>query len=169
MKRFPRYIWLLCAVACLACGLTLLFNPDAMARSVCRIIGVIALIGGLSELADGASAYSARNRGSGAILSVIIAIVLIFMPDFVLRSISLIAGVIIAAACLHSLMSSLEARVLGRRYWFVACAVSALGTLLGVIMLFGGISATNIVVRMIGLVLASGGAGMLVSALTGRY
>lgn len=169
MKGFPRYLRLLPAIACLVCGLMLLFNPDSMARGVCRIIGIIALVSGVSELMDGSSAYSVRNRGSGAILSVIVAVVLIFMPGFVLRSISLIAGVIITAACLHSLMSSLEARVLGRHYWFVACALSALGALLGIIMLFGGISATNIVVRLIGLALAARGAGMLVSALSGRY
>lgn len=169
MRRFPRYLWLLPAIACLVCGLMLLFNPGSMARSVCRIIGIIALVSGVSELLDGSSAYSARNRGSGAILSIIVAIVLIFMPDFVLRFISLIAGIIIAAACLHSLLSSLEARALGRHYWFVSCAASALGMLLGIIMLFGGISATNIVIRLIGFSLAAGGTGMLVSALSGRY
>lgn len=169
MKRFPGYLRLVPAIACLACGLTLLFNPASMARSVCRIIGVIALVCGISELLDSSSAYSARNRGSGAILSVIVAAVLIFMPNFVLRSISLIAGIIIAAACLHSLLASLEARALGRHYWFVACILSALGALLGVIMLFGGISATNIVIRLIGLALAAGGAGTLISSLSARY
>ena len=34
MRRFPRYLWLLPAIACLVCGLMLLFNPGSMARSV---------------------------------------------------------------------------------------------------------------------------------------
>lgn len=168
MNSYNRYFRLLPAIACLVCGLMLAGNPAMLARGVCRIIGIIALVAGVSELADSTSAYSVRSRGSSAILSVIIAVVLIFMPGLVLRSISLIAGIIIGVLCLHSLMASLEARALGRHFWPYAMGLSIAGIVVGVIMMFGGISATTLVIRLIGIALVIGGARMLVGAAASR-
>ena len=164
MNNFYRYLWLVPAAASVLLGVMLFFNPGALANTVCIILGIVALIAGIAGLLDRSGAHSARSNRTKSIFFLIAAAVLLFMPGLVLRSISLAAGVLLAAASGVKLFSALDDRKLGRRGWETALAVSGVGVLAGILLLTGAISATHLIIRLIGLLLAISGGKKIYNA-----
>lgn len=165
MNNFFRYFWLLPAAACVLLGLLLLFNPGAMANTVCMLIGIVALIAGIAGLMDKSSAHSVRGDRAQAIFSLVVGAVLLFMPGLVLRSISVAAGVLLVASGGTKLFAALDDRKLGKRGWEMALGVSVAAVALGVLLLTGAISATNLIIRLLGLILAAIGGMKIYEAL----
>ena len=165
MNNFSKYLWLVPSAACALLGLLLLVNPGAMANTVCVILGIIALVAGLAGLIDKSGKHSVRSNRTQSVLCLIAAAVLIFMPGFVLRSISLVAGVLLIAACGVKLFSALDDRKLGTHGWETALVVSGVGIVVGILMFTGVISVTYLVIRLIGIALAYAGGKKLYEAL----
>ncbi|MBQ4090197.1 MAG: DUF308 domain-containing protein [Clostridia bacterium] len=164
MDKFSRYMWLVPGAMCIICGLVLLFNPGAMAAGICRIIGIVALITGIVEFLNEHNGAYRRSASARTILCIVSGAVLLFMPGLVLRSISLAAGLIIAAYAVTQILAALDARKLGRANWALALIIPVALLILGIIMINGGISVANLAIRIIGVVLAVYGLRMLASA-----
>ena len=164
MDRFSRYMWLVPGALCAICGLVLLFNPGAMATGVCRLIGIVALITGVVEFINERNSPYRRSASARTILCIAAGVVLLFMPGLVLRSISLAAGIIIAAYGVTQLMQVVDARRIGRVSIPFALITPVALLILGIVMMTGGISAANLAIRIVGVVLIVYGLRMLASA-----
>lgn len=157
-------MWLVPGALCIICGLVLAVNPESMAAGVCRLIGIVALISGVVEFINERSGAYRRSAGLRSVLSIAAGAVLLFMPGLVLRSISLVAGVIIAAYALTQLLTALEARKYGRATRPLAFATPICLLILSVIIFSGGISVTSVIIRLCGIVMIIYGLRMLASA-----
>lgn len=168
MDKLSKYLYLVPGAMCIICGLVLLFNPGAMAAGICRIIGIVALISGIVGFINERGGAYRRSASARTILCLVSGAVLLFMPGLVLRSISLAAGIIIAAYGLTQLLAALDAKKLGRANWPLALITPVILLILGIIMINGGISVANLAIRVIGVVLSVYGLRMLASAAPGR-
>lgn len=164
MDKLSRYMWLVPGAMCIICGLVLLFNPGAMAAGICRIIGIVALITGIVEFLNERNGAYRRSASARTILCIVAGAVLLLMPGLVLRSITLAAGLIIAAYAVTQILTALDARKLGRANWPLALIIPVALLILGIIMINGGISVANLAIRIIGIVLTIYGLRMLASA-----
>ena len=164
MDKFSRYMWLVPGAMCIICGLVLLFNPGAMAAGICRIIGIVALITGIVEFLNERNGAYRRSASARTILCIVAGAVLLLMPGLVLRSITLAAGLIIAAYAVTQILTALDARKLGRANWPLALIIPVALLILGIIMINSGISVANLAIRIIGIVLTIYGLRMLASA-----
>ena len=164
MEKLSRYMWLVPGALCIICGLMLLFNPGAMAVGVCRLIGITALITGIVGFINERKSTYHRSASVRTLIFIIAGAVLLFMPGLVLRSISLAAGLIIAAYALTQLIALLEAREAGAATAPISLALPIALLILGVVMITGGISIANLAIRIIGIILSVYGLKMLAAA-----
>ena len=164
MNRLSRYMWLIPGALSIICGLVLLFNPGAMAAGICRIIGIVALIAGVAEYLNRRTGPYIRSAGARTGLFIVSGALLFFAPGFVLRSISVVAGIIIAAYALTQLLTILDSRKSGSASTPFAFITPIILLILGIVMINGGISVANMAVRIVGIILAAYGVRMLASA-----
>lgn len=158
MYKVSKYVYLALAAIALICGFMLAFNPHSFADSVCRVIGIICLVGGIMKVLDSKNAHKPANQNG--IITLVVGVLLLIVPGLVLRFISIFAGIVLIAYCLPRLKSALDARKLGSHGWELSLGLSVGGIAIGVLLILGGASIATIIVRLIGIALIAIGAWM---------
>ena len=158
MYKVSKYVYLAIAAIALICGFMLALNPHSFANSVCRVIGIICLVGGIMKVIDSRNAHAPVNQNS--VITLAVGALLLIVPGLVLRFISIFAGIVLIAYCLPRLKSALDARKLNSHGWEVSLGLSIGGIALGVLLIIGGASIATIIVRILGIALIAIGAWM---------
>lgn len=164
MEKFSRYMWLVPGALYIICGLMLLFNPGAMAVGVCRLIGITGLITGIVDFMNERKSAYRRSASARTFLFIVAGAILLFAPGLVLRSVSVAAGLILAAYAITQLLALLDIRKAGGVAAPVSFIIPAILLILAIIMINGGISIANMAIRIIGIILSAYGLRMLASA-----
>jgi len=158
MYRASKYIWLAIAAIILVCGFMITFNPAAFANSVCRVIGVISLLAGIMNLMEDKNARTPFSRTG--IVTLAAGALLLIAPGLVLRFISIFAGAALIVFSIPRLRNALDAKKLNTSGWEVMLGLSVGGIAIGALLVLGGASLANIIVRIIGIALIAFGAWM---------
>lgn len=157
MFKGLKWTAVLLSAVCIICGIVLLFNPVATARAIFKIVGIVALISGIMHLVenftDGNPTTPTRPQLTRGLLDIVAALVLTFMTGTVLSIINIAVGLILVVYCVFAIQSSLDSKALQHPYWWASFTAAVVGIVLGIIMVFGGISATNVVIRLGGIAL----------------
>jgi uncharacterized membrane protein HdeD (DUF308 family) len=122
-KRNPIYLWtpLLFGLVFILIGIWILKSPVESYEKITKLIGVIILISGTTQLI-----FTLSNRKgipgwgfqlSGDLFDLAIGIILIVNPSILLRVITLFVGIWIIANSIAILMKAGQARKGGHRYW----------------------------------------------------
>ena len=164
MEKLSRYMWLVPGALCIICGLMLLFNPGAMAVGVCRLIGVTGLITGIVGFMNERKSAYRRSASARTIIFLIAGAILLFAPGLVLRSVSVAAGLILAAYAVTQLLAVLDIRKSGGTVTPVSLIIPVALLIFAIVMINGGVSIANLAIRIIGAILAVYGLRMLASA-----
>ena len=159
MSKNRRVVSTALAAVCLVCGLILMFNSGAVSRVIFRILGVISLIYGAMNLTGALSNGGKledlpRPMLARIILELVAGVILIFFTGFVLDFISFVVGGALLVICGYMLRQSLRASNVGSAGWWGTVVLAAIGVIIAIVMIFGGINVVGLVVRALGLALA---------------
>ena len=122
-KRNPIYLWtpLLFGLVFILIGIWILRSPVESYERITKLIGVIILISGTTQLI-----FTLNNRSgipgwgfqlTGDLFDLAIGIILIVNPSILLKVITLFVGVWIITYSISILMKAGKARKEGHRYW----------------------------------------------------
>lgn len=122
-KSNPIFLWtpLLFGIVFILIGIWILRSPVESYEKITKLIGVIILISGTTQLI-----FTLNNRRripgwgfqlTGDLFDLAIGIILIINPSILLKVITLFVGVWIIANSISILMKAGEARKAGSRYW----------------------------------------------------
>ena len=145
------------AIACVVCGLIITIYPGFLALTICRIIGLIALLAGVLEIRDEDGNYSINMGNIGSLLLIIIGAILVLLPSLIIRSIALVGGLAIIGLCIKMLFNALEAQENGSEHWYISLALAISGILVGLLLIIGGRFMAGLVTRVVGLALLVAG------------
>ena len=153
MLRNLKWTAILVAAACVICGLVLIFHPGTTAQAVVRVFGWIALFSGVVHLVS----YFADTRRQGeltrGLVNLLAALILLALTAKVIALLSIVIGIFVLVASGFAAQGSLESRKLGHPYWWVSFGASAVGMILGLIMIFAPLATVSAVVVLAGLAL----------------
>ena len=149
--------YILSAVFCILFGATLVVWPDVSSKIVCIGLGAVLALSGIVNLItffaqrDG-SLLSQINLLAGIILTVLGGWV-IFNPDVLIKIIPVVIGVVVAVHGVHNLLQALE--LFRNKYskWWVALLLGALTVGLGILLICNPFEAVSTVVVLIGVFL----------------
>lgn len=122
-KNNPIYLWtpLLFGIVFILIGIWILKSPVESYEKLTKLIGVIILISGTTQLI-----FTLNNRSeipgwgfqlTGDLFNLVIGIILIVNPVILLKVITLFVGIWIITNSISILMKAGEARKAGQRYW----------------------------------------------------
>lgn len=165
MLRKLKWSSVVLAAACLICGLVLMLSPGATTRAVVRVFGWIALASGVIHIVD----YFAhpdrpvlkRQELTKGLVNLVAALLLLGLTNVVLGFVSVVIGLLALIASVFAVQAALDSRALGHPFWWVSLAASLLGAIFGLVMVFGSISAVNVIATLAGLALFAYGAVQL--------
>ena len=158
MYKATRYIWLAIAAVMLICGFMITFNPAGFANSVCRVIGIISLLGGIMRLTEDRNGHTPLSMSTVTLLAS--GALLLIAPALVLRFISMFAGIALIFFCIPHLRNALDDKKLNAPGWEWMLGLSVGGIAVGALLVLGGASLANIIVRIIGIALIAIGGWM---------
>lgn len=167
MYKVSKYMYLAMAAVALICGFMLTFNPGNFANSVCRIIGVIAVLGGIMQLMEDKNARTPFSRSG--IITLVAGALLLIAPSLVLRFISIFAGIGLVIYCIPKLRYAMDSKKLGTNGWEVALGLSVGGIAIGALLILGDASIAHIIVRLLGIALIALGGWMGFTLIRGEY
>ncbi len=167
MYKASKYIWLVIAAITLICGFMITFNPAGFANSVCRMVGILSLIGGVMRFVD--ERNSRTPMGTSTVILLTSGVLLLVAPSVVLRFISIFAGIALISFSIPRLRNALDDKKLGAHGWEVMLGLSVGGVAIGALLIFGGASLANIIVRILGIALIAIGGWMAYSTLRRDY
>lgn len=161
MLRKLKWSSVILAVACVICGLVLVFHPGTTARAVLRLFGWIALFSGIIHVVD----YFAhtdrpvlrRQELTKGLVDLIAALLLLGLTHVILSFASVVIGLFALIASVFAIQSAIDSRALGHPYWWVSLAASVLGAIFGLILVFGSINAISVIVTLAGFALLAYG------------
>ncbi len=163
MYKASRYMWLVISAVALICGFMITFYPAGFANSVCRVVGIISLLGGAMRLID---EHNARTpMGMSTVILLTSGILLLIAPSLVLRFISIFAGIALVSFSVPRLRNALDDKKLGAHGWEVMLGLSVGGVAIGALLILGGASLANIIVRILGIALIAIGGWMAYTTL----
>lgn len=121
-KRFPYWaVPILFGLVFVALGVWILFAPEESYTFLTKLIGVILLVSGTSQLI-----FSLSNRDwipgwgfslLGGVIDLAIGVVLILNPTILLKIIALFVGIWLILSGVNMLVRATEARKSGSTYW----------------------------------------------------
>ena len=158
MYKASKYIWLALAAVALICGSMITFNPAGFANSVCRMVGILSLIGGVMRVID--EHNSRTPMGMSTVILLTSGALLLIAPGMILRFISIFAGIALISFSIPRLRNALDDKKLGAHGWEVMLGLSVGGVAIGALLILGGASLANIIVRILGIALIAIGGWM---------
>lgn len=145
------------ALLCVLLGLVLLFWPGLSMRIVCGAIGAVLILGGLARIIEyfivrDGSMYSQITLLFGIVFAVV-GVWIIMKPEKVLAIIPIIVGIIIVLHGLHDLKQALSLFQDKYDKWWVALLLGILTVGFGVLLVWRPFAAVDTVVMLIGIFL----------------
>lgn len=165
-----KNVYVTMTVCCILGGAVLFVWPGLGMEVLCRICGVFFLIYGLAKL----SGYFAKDLfqlafqfdfGLG-IVSMILGALLIFRTDYIVGFLAFCIGIFMLVDGALKIQTALEAKRFGieRWKWILITAIAA--GMIGTLLLFSPMKATDLIVRMVGLSICLDGVMNLVLVTT---
>lgn len=149
-----KWGYILLSVIYIILGVILIIYPAQTIDTVCRIIGVTAVICGAYMIVkfffrSAASFLPAAGLVSG-VFCLACGIILIANPGFVKSIIPFIIGIVVVVDSTSKLVTSFEIKKAAEDGWIGMLVLSVIGLIFGFIIVFNAGAAANFVVRIIG-------------------
>lgn len=157
MLRKLKWTSALVAVACIICGLVLIFNPGTTTRAVVRVFGWLALISGIVHVIEYFTKKKSQHELTRGLVYLVAALILLMLTNTIIGVLGIIIGIFVLVASAFGIQSSLESRTLGHPYWWVSFVSSLIGAILGLILIFAPLAAASAIVVLAGFALLAYG------------
>ena len=162
MKDFMQELklnFILTALFCIVCGVVLFVWPDVSARIVCMVLGAILVLMGAVYLVS----FFSSPAGSFmihlllTICFVAIGVWILLKPEFVIRLIPVIVGIIIILHGIYDLQQAVYLCRAKYSFWWLALLFAVLTVAFGGVLIWNPFEAMNIAVKFIGVFLVFDG------------
>lgn len=167
LLRKTKWIYVILSIIYITLGVVLLIYPAQTVNVICRIIGITAVVLGIYEILKYifkyGSAFSAAINLITGIFSLVCGIILISNPDFVKSFFPVIIGILVVLDSAFKLKTSFELRSKKSKTWWGIFILSAVGIVLGFVIVFNAGKVTDLIVRIVGAALIIDGIENIVS------
>ncbi|MCH4191911.1 MAG: DUF308 domain-containing protein [Butyrivibrio sp.] len=149
------------AIICIAVGLILLFLPGVTMAILCKALAVLLIVAGAAMIIsylinkDTSIGYSAMF--AVGLLIAIIGVWIFMKPEVFISLIPLIAGVIIVINGVTNFAQAISLARVSYGRWWLALVFALITIGLGIYLIFKPLSAVEIAVRIIGVILVYDG------------
>lgn len=156
----------LSALAYIILGVVLIFFPNTALNIACIVIGVIAIVYGVTKVvafAKGTSEKSTLDLAIG-IIAIVAGLVMIFASGLLLSIIWIVFGIYLIANGIFGIKRAIELKKTGDGSWMVALIFAIVVTVMGIIIVFNPFGTTEMLVRFLGIALIVSGISTLFDA-----
>ena len=164
MKDFMQELklnFILTALFCIVCGVVLFVWPDVSARIVCMVLGAILVLMGavylVSFFSSPAGSFMKHIHLLLTICFVAIGVWILLKPEFVIRLIPVIVGIIIILHGIYDLQQAVYLCRAKYSFWWLALLFAVLTVAFGGVLIWNPFEAMNIAVKFIGVFLVFDG------------
>ena len=164
MKDFMQELklnFILTALFCIVCGVVLFVWPDVSARIVCMVLGAILVLMGavylVSFFSSPAGSFMKQIHLLLTICFVAIGVWILLKPEFVIRLIPVIVGIIIILHGIYDLQQAVYLCRAKYSFWWLALLFAVLTVAFGGVLIWNPFEAMNIAVKFIGVFLVFDG------------
>ncbi len=157
MLRKLKWTAVIIAVACVICGLVLIFNPGTTARAVVRVFGWLALISGGVHIAQYMTDGKSQRELTRGLVNLLAALILLTLTGKIIALLSIALGIFVLVASWFAMGPALDSKKLGHPYWWVSFSAALFGAVLGLIMIFAPLATASAIVVLAGLALLAYG------------
>ena len=164
MKDFMQELklnFILTALFCIVCGVVLFVWPDVSARIVCMVLGAILVLMGavylVSFFSSPAGSFMNQIHLLLTICFVAIGVWILLKPEFVIRLIPVIGGIIIIRHGIYDLQQAVYLCRAKYSFWWLALLFAVLTVAFGGVLIWNPFEAMNIAVKFIGVFLVFDG------------
>lgn len=164
MKDFMQELklnFILTALFCIVCGVVLFVWPDVSARIVCMVLGAILVLMGavylVSFFSSPAGSFMKQIYLLLTICFVAIGVWILLKPEFVIRLIPVIVGIIIILHGIYDLQQAVYLCRAKYSFWWLALLFAVLTVAFGGVLIWNPFEAMNIAVKFIGVFLVFDG------------
>lgn len=149
------------AVSLVILGAVLLFWPKATLELICKMVGIILLIGGIIRILG----YFTKEMfqlafqfdlGLG-IVSIIIGLIMLFRTEDLVQVVFTFLGILILVDGTLKIQTAIEAKRFGIQKWWIILSISLMVTSVGILLITMPWKTTEFVIRLIGINLALDG------------
>ena len=147
MKDFMQELklnFILTALFCIVCGVVLFVWPDVSARIVCMVLGAILVLMGavylVSFFSSPAGSFMKQIHLLLTICFVAIGVWILLKPEFVIRLIPVIVGIIIILHGIYDLQQAVYLCRAKYSFWWLALLFAVLTVAFGGVLVFDGVS-----------------------------
>ena len=166
--KAAKTFYILCSILLCGIGIMLICWPTLSAEVLCVVLGVVSLVYGAEKIVG----YFSRDMYRLAfqfdlalgIFVAIIGVILLLHPGRVLLLVDFIVGLFVLIEGVFKVQTSVDAFRFGMKAWWLILMGALLSCVFGLILLFGLLPATSVLMVFVGISLVADGAQNLFNA-----
>lgn len=167
-RTVSRILWIIAGVLLLIAGIYCLCNPDVGLLTLSLYLGVVMLISGIVDIIIFAK-WNGHMFGAGwfladGILTVLLALFLLFNQSFTMLSLPFIFGMWLMFSGINQFVNSFELQTLGVKGWGWLTALGVVLAVIGFFSLFDPIANLFALSLLVGILLICEGIATIVRA-----
>lgn len=165
--RAEKIAYCILSVICAMIGIYLMIRPDHSFSTICHIVGVVLIVYSVIKLVG----YFTEDMYNLAfqfdlamgIFSGVLGFMLLFHSEYIMKLLPTFIGVLILIDGVFKIQTSLDAKRFGLKKWWLILLLAVAAVIAGILLIVRPVSATQLIMRLIGLnLLIDGGMNLWV-------